>query len=373
MKKSVFLVGFSIVIAFIAAWTFRSEEIPYNLKIGTPEIKSITSLAFGPDGILFIGDTKSATVYAVNTKDVETPTEVSTIDIKRIDQKIATLLGTTVDNVSILDLAVNPISKKLYMAIQSGDGTPLLMTLEEEDFVPVSLQNVEFASVELNNSPGVDEKDDRGRSLRVSTISDIGYSDGKLMVSGLSNKEFSSTFRSIPFPFTDDQDFASLEIFHAAHGRYETTSPIKAFTTGNVNGKEYLIASYTCTPLVLFPLDELKAGTHVKGRTIAEMGSGNQPLDLVSMESEGNTYLVMANSNRPVFRVNFEDIENFEGSMTEPITDSYATGGVDFVSMPLTNVQQLAKIDDDTMVILQRKSNGSLDLWSTQKSRNYLN
>ena len=81
----------------------------------------------------------------------------------------------------------------------------------------------------------------------------------------------------------------------------------------------------------------------------------------------------MANSNRPVFRVNFEDIENFEGSMTEPITDSYATGGVDFVSMPLTNVQQLAKIDDDTMVILQRKSNGSLDLWSTQKSRNYLN
>ncbi len=373
MKKSALLVGICLLMAFVVAWTFKSEELPYNLKVGTPEIKSITSLAFGPEGILFIGDTKSAAVYAVNTKDVTSQKEGSTIDVTGIDQKIASLLGTTVDNVSILDIAVNPISKKLYMAIQSGDGSPVLMTVDGENFAPVSLQNVEFASIELNNSPAEDAKDGRGRSLRISAISDIGYTDGKLMVSGLSNKEFSSTFRSIPFPFTDNQDYASLEIFHAAHGRYETTSPIKAFTTGKVNGKEYLIASYTCTPLVLFPLDELKAGSHVKGRTIAEMGSGNQPLDLVSMESDGNSYLVMANSNRPVFRVNFQDIENFEGSLTEPITDSYATGGVDFVSMPLTNVQQLAKIDHDTMVILQRKSNGSLDLWSTQKSRNYLN
>ncbi|GAA0878346.1 hypothetical protein GCM10009119_13140 [Algoriphagus jejuensis] len=371
MKKSAVIFGVCALFAVIAAFTFPGKELPYNLKVGTPEIKSITSLAFGPDGILFIGDSKSASVFAVNTKDASS-SELQSINIAGIDKKLAATLGTTEDNLSILDIAVNPISKRVYLAVQSGDGTPVLLSIEGESFVPVSLKDVEFDAVALNNSPAEDAKDGRGRPLRVSSISDLGYADGKLMVSGLSNQEFSSTFRSIPFPFTNAQDYASLEIFHAAHGRYETTSPIKTFTTAEVNGKNYLIASYTCTPLVLFPMDELKAGTHVKGRTIAEMGSGNQPLDLVSMEKDGKSFLVMANSNRPVFRVDFADIEKFQGSLTEPVTANYATEGVDFVSIPMTNVLQLDKMNDDTMVILQRKSNGSLDLWSTEESGNLL-
>jgi hypothetical protein len=371
MKKTLTIFGIGALVAAIAAFAFRTEESPYRLKVGTPEIKSITSLAFGPDGILFIGDSKSASVFAVNTKDAGN-SEAKAIEVAGIDKKIAGMLGTTADNVSILDVAVNPISKNVYLAIQSGDGTPVLLRMDGDTFSPVPLKDVEFDAVVLNNSPAEDAKDGRGRPLRVSSISDLGYADGKLLVSGLSNQEFSSTFRSIPFPFTGKEDYASLEIFHAAHGRYETTSPIKTFTTAEVNGKEYLIASYTCTPLVLFPMDELKAGTHVKGRTIAEMGSGNQPLDLVNMEKDGKSYLVMSNSNRPVFRVNFEDIESFEGSLTEPVTANFATDGVDFVSMPMTNVLQLDKMTDDTMVILQRKSNGSLDLWTSEKAEHLL-
>lgn len=357
--------------AVIAAFTFRTGELPYHLKLGTPEIKSITSLAFGPDGILFIGDSKGASVIALNTKDAGSA-ELQSINVAGIDKKLAGMLGTTEDNISILDIAVNPISKKVYLAVQSGDGTPVLLRMEGEAVAPVSLKDVEFDVVVLNDSPAEDAMDGRGRPLRISSISDLGYADGKLLVSGLSNQEFSSTFRSIPFPFADEQDFASLEIFHAAHGRYETTSPIKTFTTARVNGKDYLIASYTCTPLVLFPLDELKAGTHVKGRTIAEMGSGNQPLDLVTMRKDGKSYLVMSNSNRPVFRVDFADIENFQGSLTQPVTANFATDGVNFVSMPMTNVLQLDKMNDDVMVILQRKSNGSLDLWTTEKSEHLL-
>ncbi|WP_373398495.1 hypothetical protein V8V91_01750 [Algoriphagus halophilus] len=368
MKNTYILFLFGFLMAVIMAFSFKPIELPYGMAKGTPEIKSITSLAFGPEGVLFIGDSKSAAVFAINTKDNEFTNEITSVNIQSIDKKLASKLGTTVDHLSILDIAVNPTSKKVYMAIQSADGTPLLMTLEGDEFAPVTLENIEYASVELNNSPAEDAKDGRGRSLRISSISDLGYADGKLLVSGLSNQEFSSTFRSIPFPFTDIQDHASLEIFHAAHGRYETTSPIKTFTTAEINGKDYLVASYTCTPLVLFPLDELKAGKHIKGRTIAEMGSGNQPLDILSVNKNGKSYLVMANSNRPVFRVNYEDIESFEGSLTEPVPDNFATDGVDFVSMPLTNVQQLDKMDDGTLIMLQRRSNGSLDLWSTDKA-----
>jgi len=43
----------------------RSIENPYGLKKGMPEIKSISALPFGPDGILFIGDSKPTPVFAV--------------------------------------------------------------------------------------------------------------------------------------------------------------------------------------------------------------------------------------------------------------------------------------------------------------------
>jgi sugar lactone lactonase YvrE len=62
-------------------------------KTGTPDIKSINALAFGPDGILFIGDSKGAAVFAVDTKD-NAVEKATAVEIKNIDQKIAAVLGT---------------------------------------------------------------------------------------------------------------------------------------------------------------------------------------------------------------------------------------------------------------------------------------
>jgi hypothetical protein len=366
MKKLSFLLAIGVAGVCAIAFTSRSNKTGFT--IGSPEIKSITSLAFGPDGILFLGDSRNATILAMDTKDVTKVEKADAIEIKNIDQRIATLLGTKAENVMIQDIAVNPLSKKVYCAVQYSDGTPLLLTIEGDKINSVSLKDISYSSMALNDAPAEEAKNKWGQSLRVSSISDLDYADGKLMVSGLSNQEFSSTFRSMPFPFTNKQDEASLEIYHAAHGQYETTSPIRTFTTAQINGKKYLIASYTCTPLVLFPLEDLKPGTHVKGRTVAEMGSGNQPLDMITMTKEGKSFLVLANSNRPVFRINYKNIEAFEGTLTTPVAENFATEGVKFVSMPLTNVVQLAKLDDNRMVMLQRKSDGALTLWSTDKA-----
>ncbi|WP_373511120.1 hypothetical protein [Persicitalea sp.] len=367
MKKTYYLLAVAFAGFFLLANTQRSVEGKYGMTVGSPEIKSINSLAFGPEGILFIGDSKSATVFAVDTKDAKQAEKPAEVEIKNIDQKIAALLGTEVDNITIEDIAVNPASKSVYLAVQHSDGTPILFKIDGDKITPVSTKNVAFSSLALNDVPDEAAKDRRGNSLRVAAISDIGFADGKLMVSGLSGKEFNSTFRSIPFPFTDKQDQASLEIYHAAHGKYETLSPIRTFTTAQISGKKYLVASYTCTPLVLFPMDELKAGKHVKGRTVAEMGSGNQPIDIVTLTKGGESYLMMANSSRPVFKVDYKNIEGYQGSLTTPVEESYATAGVDFVSLPVTNVIQLDKFDDSRMVLLQRRSNGSLDLWTSSE------
>ena len=361
MKKLFYFVATcSVVVLLIAA--NRSSDHPYGLKQGTPEIKSISALAFGPDGILFIGDSKSASVFAVDTKDKTEVKQSNAVEIKNVDQKIAAALGTEAKNIKIQDIAVNPVSKKIYCAVQNMDGTPVLLTLDGDKIQTVSLKDVAFSSAAIANAPSEDQKDSRGRLLRESVISDLSFDDGSVMVSGLSNQEFSSSFRKISFPFADKQQQSSLEIYHAAHGKYETNAPIRTFTTATLNGKKYLVASYTCTPLVLFPMDELKAGQHVKGRTVGELGAGNSPIDMITVKKGDNSFLVMANSSRPLVRVKYKNIETYAGSLTEPVKESFATAGVDFVTLPVVSVLQMDILDDGKVIVLQRKSNGDLDL-----------
>lgn len=359
MKKTYFYLAAAAASLFLFAGI--NPPASYTKDSAGPEIKSISSLTFGADGILFIGDSKSATVFAVNTKDTKQQKQPAAVEIKNIDQKIAAALGTAVSNITIMDMAVNPISKKLYLAVQNSDGTPVLLSLAGDKIESVPVKDLSFTSVVLNNAPAEDAKDQRGRSLRISTISDLGYANGKLMVSGLSNHEFSSSFKSIPYPFTSKQDESTLEIYHAAHGKYETSAPIRTFTTAEINGKKYLVASYTCTPLVLFPLDELKPGNHVKGRTVAEMGSGNSPIDMITISSGNESFLMMANTRHPVAKVGYKSIAAFEGTLTDPVK---GTAGVNFTALPMTNVLQLDKLDDDRVLILQKKENGDIDLWT---------
>jgi hypothetical protein len=364
MKKSYYLLAVGLSALLLTASTHRNAS-PTGFIEGTPSIQYISALAFGPDGILFIGDSKSASVFAIDTKDKTVVDKAPAVDVKNVDQKIATALGTESKNINILDVAVNPVSKKIYCAVQTADNSTVLLTIEGEKIAQVALKNIPYSSASINNVPAEDAKDQRGRPLRVSSVTDLAYADGKVYVSGLSNQEFSSTFRSIPFPFVNKQDQSSLEIYHAAHGRYETYAPIRTFTTAQLNGKKYLVASFTCTPLVLFPLDELKAGTHVKGRTVGEFGAGNSPLDIITMKKGDESILLMANSSRPVMRVKYKNLETYAGSLTEPVAESYATAGVSFVTLPLTNALQIDKLDDTQVLVLQRKPNGDLDLWSS--------
>lgn len=368
MKKqsSLFLAALALLLLVSGK---NADRHPYGLELGDPGILSLTSLTFGPDGILFIGDSKKASIFAVDSKDKTRVEKAQPVQLKNIDQTLAAHLGTEAKNISIKDIAVNPLSKKIYCAVQTQDGSPVLLVIDGTTIQPFNLKEMMYSTVAINNAPAPDAKNERGRPMREMSISDLQFSDGSIMVTGISNQEFGSTFRKIPFPFTGKQDHTSLEIFHAAHGKYETAAPIQTFTTAQLNGKKYLVASYTCTPLVLFPMDELQPGKHVKGRTIGEFGAGNNPIDMITFQSKGENFLVMANSSRPIMRVKFSKMENYAGSLTEPIKESYATAGVEFVNLPVVNVLQMDKLDDANIVVLQRRANGDLDLYSAPSER----
>ena len=59
----------------------------------------------------------------------------------------------------------------------------------------------------------------------MSSITDIAYINGQVYVAGLSNEEFASNLRAIQYPFEKVSPGSSIEIYHGAHGAFETRSP----------------------------------------------------------------------------------------------------------------------------------------------------
>src|SRR5262249_58174699 len=116
------------------------------------------------------------------------------------------------------------------------------------------------------------------------------------MVAGLSNEEFSSSLRAIPFPFEAASKGTGIEIWHGSHGRFETNAPVRTFVPYEINGEKAILAAYTCTPLVRIPVSELKPGNKVKGTTIAELGARNKPLDMDVYSKSAKNYILIANS-----------------------------------------------------------------------------
>ena len=150
------------------------------------------------------------------------------------------------------------------------------------------------------------------------SITDIAFINGKVIVAGLSNEEFSSTLRSIPFPFKDSIKGTGVKIFHGAHGRYETASPVRTFVSYDIDGDPHLLAAYTCTPLVKIPMKELNPGARIEGKTIAELGNRNRPLDMIVYKKNGKDFLLMANSSRGVMKISTEKIGGFK-TITERV------------------------------------------------------
>ena len=333
-----------------------------TMQSGKADLKSAGMMAFGPDGILFVGDSAGATIYALDTGD-RTPSKAAKLNISALNEKIAGMLGSTPDQILINDLQVNPISKKAYVSVSRGrgpDAIPVILHINGAGKIDeLALDDINHSSVALSNAPGADDKDRRGQPLRLQAITDLAYVDGRVFVAGLSNEEFASNLRSIPFPFEEADQGASVEIYHGAHGRWETRSPVRTFVPYEIQAESHLLAAYTCTPLVKFPVSDLKPGTKVVGTTIAELGNRNRPLDMVIYKKGGNDYILMSNSSRGVMKMSTENIETF-GSITEKIGD---TAGLPYETIAeLQGVQQLDLLDEENALLLIQSDSGSLDL-----------
>ena len=338
-----------------------SAGLADSFKEGNPSLRSINQITFGPEGIVFLADNRSAAIVAVATGDTK-PGKGAAFKLEGINQKIAALLGTTPEDILIDDLAVNPISRKPYLAVSRGRGPAAIPTLirVDPDSGPnlVSLDKVKYSRAELPDAPidGVVGQGNRQSNPRLESITDIAFLEDRLLVAGLSNEEFASTLRAIPFPFKMVGKGTSVEIYHGAHGKFETRAPIRTFVPFNVGNQPQLLAAYTCTPLVQFPIKDLQPGAKIKGKTVAELGNRNRPLDIIVYQKEGKDFLLMANSSRGVMKVPTDTIEKAE-SIVDPVRDG--TKGVSYQTVEgWKDIDQLDKLDDMHAVVLKRSGAG---------------
>jgi hypothetical protein len=328
-----------------------------NLQPGKAELKSAGSLAFGRDGILFVGDTAGASIWALDVQDNKPSKASSAIEIKGVNEKIAAMLGTAPDQILINDTAVNPASKNVYISVSRGrgpDAVPVILRVDAAGKISaIALENIAHSSVRFSDAPAP-----AANGRQVETITSIAYVDGNVIVAGLSNEEFSSTLRSIPFPFTTADKGAGIQIYHGSHGRFETAAPVRTFIPYEINNQKEILAAYTCTPLVKIPVSDLKPGAQVKGTTIAELGNRNRPIDMIVYEKGGKHFILMANSSRGVMKLQADNLESYK-----PITEHQEeTAGVPYETIAtLKDVQHLKKVNDTTALILQG-AGASMDL-----------
>jgi len=353
LARAAIAVGATTLIALLVVSVCRPVNAAAVLTPGKADLKSAGALAFGPEGVLFVGDSLAGAVVALDTND-KTPAKSAAINVQGLDAKIAGLVGVMPDQILINDVAVNPISKNVYVSASRGrgpDAAALVIKVEPSGKVtPLSLDNIPHASVALVDAPA--DNPGARQNPRTTTITDMAFINGDLLVAGMSNEEWNSALRSIPYPFNSAGKGTQLQIWHASHGRFETEAPVRTFVPYTLGGQSYVLAAYTCTPLVKIPMSDLKPGAKVKGVTIADLGAGNQPLDMVPYKKDGHEFILIANSSFGVVKLHADSLAT-DKPIDSPAVVDVAGAPYDKITS-VSNVQHLAAVDDGHALVVTK-------------------
>ena len=128
-----------------------------------------------------------------------------------------------------------------------------------------------------------------------------------------------------------------------------------------------IVAGYGCSPIATFKRAELAKAKHLKGRTVAELGGGNRPTDIISYRKNGKEWILVANSHRTLMRLDPAEIASAP-EMTKPVSPAYEPGGVNYLPVASAGVMQIDDLNDDVVAALQRDiETGSVDLVGLSK------
>lgn len=342
------------------------------------EPQSATVLEFGDANTLFVADSDTGQIYAYELpKAVAYEGEPRSYNLNRFGAAVSKYLKVDQSSLIFHDVVVHPVSRDAFVSLSANtaDGkTPFVVQTNYAGEIKVLDLAGDHSSVTLTGA--ADDSVTFWRDIPASTFSvtDLDYVDGELFVSGLTTGEFSSTLRRIPYPFEGEAHTSSIEMYHALHGQNETRAPIQAMEVVTLNGEKTVVAAYTCTPLVTVPVDQLNDGEHVLAKTIAELGYGNTPLDVLSFSSVSRRgveedFVLVLNREKAADLIKVSDLN--KAVQEESISEKAGPGqtlGVATSIVPMTGVLQAADQDAKFLLALQRNlETGDMDLVSYTK------
>lgn len=316
---------------------------------GAP-LSGMDRLAFGPDGVLFVADNRSATVTALRLPAAP-EAAAGTADVEALDRVLADLMGVSPGEAFVNDLAVHPATGNAFVSATRISGETGLFRIDGAGkVVLLNLEGATFSQVVLPNPP---RPGGGARAGRTTTVTDMAYAEGRLYLAGLSNEEFASNLKAVDFPFKGANRGVGVEIYHGAHGGFETHSPAHTLLPVRLDGRMQLLAAYICTPLVRIPVSDIGDGGRIRGSTVAELGRHNRPLDMVRYSRDGRDYVLMSNTKRGLLR--FDLAEAARAPSIEDAGPSGDTWGVPAQKIRSPGrVEQLDLLDDERMVVLAR-------------------
>ena len=366
MKSKVFVAATAIVLFELGNVNEAADRVIETAANGSPGLRSINVLSFAPQGVLLVGDGAGAQIVAIETGDTQPSKPLSGV-ITKFDSQLAGRLGTNTDGIEILDLAVNPASGRVYLAVRKQDDKDyVIVTVDgSREIREFELEKVRFAQVRLAD-----------KNVKISRVTDVAWAEDRVIAAGRSNETFASKIFSIDAPLQTESTSRSYsaETYHVAHGRWETKAPMHVVIPFKENDRTYVVGAFSCTPVVKYPLDAVQPGAQVKGTSVVELGSGNRPIDMFIYQKQGRSF-VLANTFRfhherrpfgpsPYWTVKFEqgilaenDAVNEQALRRlkgyEPATDRVA------MVEAFHGVMQMDKLGDEQAVVLRDSKQGT--------------
>jgi len=256
-----------------------------------------------------------------------------------------------------------PGTAEVYVALSYGAAkTPALIVVTSDHKARrIDLKAAKSTSIALRDAPTTDYEFWKEMPERSFTVTDMKWRDGELFIAGLSNQEFASTLRRVKYPFDSQQSTTSVEIYHTGHNLIETRAPIRAMSFATWGGKAYLVAAYTCTPIVTIPLDDLKDGAHIRGKTIAELGLRQHAADMISYTrtEQGRTedVLMLVNFERGASAIPCSQVEAASaGPGINKLVPFGQIAGLDATPAPLAGALRLDNLDEKSFIVVAGSS-----------------
>jgi hypothetical protein len=330
-------------------------------------------MTFADRDTLIVADWRAGQLHALPLPPAsERPP--AAFNLMDVSAPIARALHTGSENLRFEDLAFRPGTELAYISLsvihEPDLPQPALVSVTAAGEVQVvDLANTPRTSAAIPDRPGPDKDLWRNVLEETLTVTCLLYYDHKVYVAGLSDSTFASTLRVYDFPFRAQRSASFVEMYHPMHEQLETRAPIRAMAVVDLQGEPYLLAAYAGTPLVTVPLRDLQDSTFVTARTIAELGWGSTPVDMLQFDAGHGQAILLVNSHRSADLIPVTSIaEANQRPGLSSVHGDTPSSDLRYTSVPMAGIAQLDNQDDAFFGALRRDPrSGAMQLVSIRK------